>query len=329
MDNLEIYKAKVKVIGIGDCGNNIISSLKRFAITNLELIAVNTDAKKLYYTDADRKVLFGEKITKGFGTGSNIEIAKKIAELERDKISGLVKDTDIVFFIAGLGRGTGSGMLPCFSEVAREEGVLSVAILIWPSKIEGGALKKRAEKTLSEIEGKIDSYIIIENDKVRELFGMIPLQEAFFKTNKIISDMLSNLNKMMFEPSELNIDFADVCTILKNTGMSTMSYFKTNDEKISPLEVSKQLISNPLISRPIKKVKNALIHYNISEDIPIADVMKIQDYLIRYMDTDGDIKYGVRNIDSVQKMHKIEIFTILAGIKTEESKKIDLGFEQV
>ncbi|NPA85862.1 MAG: hypothetical protein GXO42_00420 [bacterium] len=326
-----IYRANVKIIGVGDCGNNIVSDLKAYNIPYVEIIAMNTDATKLRIVRADKKVLLGESITKGFGVGANMELARKIAEQELDKLLKLIDGADMVFFVGGLGKGTGSGCIPVFGEAAKKAGALSVAIVTLPSRIEGGGTKKRAEKAMQEIIEKMDAAIIVENDRVSELYGQLPVAEAFRKTNEILARCIADLMHVMFEYSTVNLDFADVCTILRNAGLSTMSVAEGTKKDVQA--IGRQLVNYPLISDKIVSAQRILVHFTLGKDVAVRDLTELQEVLYTHAEPEAEMKFGVR-IDDKLEPTKIRAFAIFGGIKTEKHapKKysgVDLGVPKI
>jgi cell division protein FtsZ len=327
-----VYRAVVKIIGVGDCGNNIISDLKRFGIPYAELIAVNTDVIKLQHTLADRKIILGKDVTKGFGVGANMELAKQIAMQELDKLEQVIDGADMVFFVGGLGKGTASGTIPVFGEAAKKMGALSVAIVTLPSKIEGGGTKKRAQKAVKEIIEKMDAAILIENDRVSELFGRLPVVEAFKKTNEIIATAIADLNKLMFEYSLVNLDYADVSAILRDAGLSTMSVAEGTKKDVK--EIGERLLNYPLISEKIESASRLLMHFTVGEGISIRDLTEIQEVVYSRIDPNANMKYGIR-VEPKMDPNKIRAFAIFGSITTEKMEKknpakgVDLGIPKI
>ena len=214
---------KIKVIGVGGGGNNAVKRMKLAGVKSAEFIAVNTDKQDLILSNADKLVQIGEKLTKGLGAGANPEIGKKAAEESRDLIAEIVKDTDLLFITCGMGGGTGTGATPIIAEVAKEMGILTVAVVTRPFLFEGAKRADNAQKGINELKKHVDTLVVIPNEK---LVGLIPkggkLMDAFKVADDTLRQGIQGISDLIVNPGLINLDFADVKTIMQDQGMAHM-----------------------------------------------------------------------------------------------------------
>lgn len=213
--------AQIKVVGVGGAGNNAVDRMITSGLTGVEYIAVNTDKQALKVSKANKKVQIGEKITKGLGAGANPDIGKKAAEESRDEIAEQVKGSDMVFVTAGMGGGTGTGGASVVAEVAKEMGILTVGVVTKPFMFEGRIRSLNADKGIAELKNKVDSLIVIPNDKLLQVVGKgTSIVEAFRQADDVLRQGVSGISDLITRHSMINLDFADVKAVMKDKGVA-------------------------------------------------------------------------------------------------------------
>jgi cell division protein FtsZ len=222
--------AKIKVIGIGGGGNNAVNSMKN-DLLGIDFIVVNTDIQALETSPIETKIQIGRKITKGLGSGSNPDIGRRSAEEEITEIAELIADADILFLTAGMGGGTGTGATPVIARAAREAGVLTVAIVTKPFMFEGKRRLKQADAALEILKKEVDTLIVVPNQKLLELVDpKISMLDAFTLVNNVLKQAIKGVSDIITKPGHINVDFADVRSIMKGMGMAIMGTGRARGE---------------------------------------------------------------------------------------------------
>lgn len=253
---------KIKVIGVGGSGGNAISRMMKCNIKGVELIALNTDAQDLKKTRAHLKIQIGKKITQGLGTGMDLEIGKQAALENREEVSEILKDTDMVFIAYGAGGGTGTGAGPMIAEIAKNSGALTVAVVTKPFSFEGACRRKIAEQGLKKLKEKVDSLLVIQNDKLLEILEpKIAISNAFWICDDILQSAVRGISDLIVLPGIINVDFADVKAIMKDSGTTLFGIGKAKGEK--RMETAVRLaLNSPLLDISCRGAKGVL--FNIS-----------------------------------------------------------------
>ncbi len=239
--------ASIKVVGVGGAGGNTVNSIIETGCQGIECIVVNTDAQALELSNASYKVQIGVKSTKGLGTGANPEIGKRAAEEDIDKVMETIGNADIVFLAGGMGGGTGSGALPVIAQALREKGILSVAIITKPFLFEGKRREQVAEKAIESLKQIVDTLIIIPNQKLLEVTEQdISMIDAFALINDLLSQSVRGISDIIAKPGHINVDYADVRAIMKDTGLAVMGTGKASGQTRAK-DAAQQAISSPLL----------------------------------------------------------------------------------
>ncbi|MDP3758163.1 MAG: cell division protein FtsZ, partial [Candidatus Daviesbacteria bacterium] len=230
--------AKIKIIGVGGGGNNSLNRMKEIGIKGGELIAINTDAQDLLYTDADHKILIGRELTQGLGAGSNPRIGEEAAKESMSEIKKKLAGSDMVFITCGLGGGTGTGAAPEIAKIAKKDGALTIAVVTLPFTIEGQKRIENAMLGLEKLESFVDTLIIIPNDKLLELAPKLPLQTAFKIADEILTNAVKGITELVTTNGLVNLDFADIKAVMTNGGVSLigMGESDTADRAIEAVE---------------------------------------------------------------------------------------------
>ena len=262
----------IKVVGVGGGGNNVVNRMVRSGAKGVDFIAVNTDKQALNASSANYKLQIGEKLTGGKGAGSNPEIGRKAAEESRNQISKALEETDMVFVTAGMGGGTGTGAAPVVAEIARELGVLTVGVVTKPFGFEGRKRAQQAEAGISELRDKVDSLVIIPNERLKFATDQkITFANAFEIADDVLRQAVQSISDLIRDTGFINLDFADVTAIMKDAGMAHMGVGRAAG-KGKAEEAARMAISSPLLETSIEGARGVLINITGSTDIGLEEV---------------------------------------------------------
>ena len=263
---------RIKVIGVGGGGNNVVNRMVRSGTRGVDFVAVNTDKQALNVSSATYKIQIGEKLTHGQGAGSDPEVGRKSAEESRAQISKALEDTDMVFITAGMGGGTGTGGAPIVAEIAREQGILTVGVVTKPFGFEGRRRMQQAEKGIEELQGKVDSLVIIPNERLKHATDQkITFANAFEIADDVLRQAVRSISDLIRDTGFINLDFADVTAIMKNAGMAHMGVGRAAG-KGKAEEAARMAISSPLLETSIHGARGVLINVTGSMDIGLEEV---------------------------------------------------------
>ncbi len=304
--------AKIKVIGVGGGGGNAVNNMvKEENIESVDFVAVNTDAQALLNSQAPIKVQIGEELTRGLGSGANPEIGAKAAEESRDKIQDIVSNTDMVFITAGLGGGTGTGAAPIIAEEAKKAGALTVAIVTKPFLFEGSQRMSVAQEGAELLAEKVDTLITIPNQRLLETASKnLTFLEAFRLADSVLTQGVKAISDLITTPGLINVDFADVKTIMTNAGSALMGVGTASGEERA-IKAAKMAISSPLLEVSIQGAKGILFNIIGPEDLTMEEVSQAAQLISETATKDANIIFGAR-IDP-NLMDKIQISVIATG----------------
>ena len=328
---------KIVVVGVGGAGNNTINRLIRFGVKGADLVAVNTDKQHLKMIhEKAKKVLIGKSITKGLGAGGYPDIGAKAAEVDRALIQKELEGANLVFICAGMGGGTGGGAAPIVAEIAKEQGAITVAMVTYPFDLER-ARKKKADESIRKLKKVADSVIILDNNRLVQLVPNLPMQEAFAVADEILARAIGGLVWTITQPSLINIDFADVRSIMQGGGVGFIAVGEgKGTDKVRA--AAEGVIKNRLLDVDFEGAKGAIIHITGGTDLTLGDAVKAGELITQRMDADATIKWGARIMQNYDG--KIEIVAIVTGVKgasvggraLEEEKESSVlagGFEEL
>ncbi len=284
--------AKIKVFGIGGGGCNAVNCMIDEYIKGVEFYVTNTDLSVLKESKIENKILLGEKLTKGLGAGGNPNIGKLAALEEENEIRKAMKNCDMIFLTAGLGGGTGTGATPVFAKIAKELGVLTVAIVTKPFLFEGKKRIKAAEQALQEIKKNIDSIIIINNNNLLKLIGRRPLIETFCVANNILRQGIRTITDLIAMPALINIDFADIKTIMSNKGGALIGIGLGEGED-KALNAARKAIQSPLLETKINGASDAIVNITGGKNLTLFDTQTIVIEIQKQCGKVLDIIFGV------------------------------------
>lgn len=263
---------QIKVIGVGGGGGNAVNRMIDAGINSVEFIAINTDASALLLSKADHKLQIGEKSTNGQGAGAKPEVGQRAADESRDEIAAILRGTDMVFITAGMGGGTGTGAAPIVAEIAKEMGILTVGIVTKPFAFEGKLRMNQAEKGIAALSENVDSLIVIPNERLKNVSEeKITLKNAFIIADDVLRQGVQSISDLIKMPQMVNLDFADVTAIIKDSGYAHMGVgFATGRDKAEI--AAKAAITSPLIETDMKGAKGVIINITGSVDIGLEEV---------------------------------------------------------
>ena len=298
---------QIKVIGVGGSGSNTVSRMAKFDIQGVELIAVNTDAQALHFclpagrqAKLGQKILIGRKITKGLGTGMDINLGKQAAEENKEELSLAIKGADMVFVTCGLGGGTGSGSAPIIAEIAKNLGILIVAVVTTPFSFEGVQRKKIAETALESLKGKVDSLLVISNDKLLKIIDeKTTVASAFYICDEVLKEAVQGITDLILAPGIINIDFASVLSIMKNSGRAMFGVGRAAGENRA-VEAANKAINSPLLDFSIKGSRGVL--FNVSgNDVTLNEIQEAAKVITKNVDPKAQIIFGAVKDNSLKK----------------------------
>lgn len=308
--NAEIGQANIKVIGVGGGGSNAVNWLYKKGVKGAEVIALNTDKQHLDMVSADRKILIGRDLTRGLGCGGFPNKGMEAAKEQLSEIKELLKNTDMVFVCAGMGGGTGTGAAPVVAQVAKEAGAIVIGTVTTPFNIERARVDK-AEFGLQQLRQVSDTVIVIDNNRLVQIAGNLPVQQAFAVANELIATMIKGIVEIIAVPSLVNLDYADVRAIMANGGVSVVGVGEADTERRVE-EATKRALTNPLLDVSYAGATGALIHVAGGLDMTLDEVSKVGEIVTESLDADANCIWGAR-VDENMK-GKIRVMTIITGV---------------
>lgn len=316
--------AKIKVLGIGGGGSNAINSMINAGqIQGVEFVAVNTDAQALLANQAETKLQIGDNLTRGLGSGSDPEVGRQAAEESREKISNLLVDTDMVFITAGMGGGTGTGASPVVAEVSKESGALTVAVVTKPFAFEGTRRMVLAEEGIEELREKVDTLIIIPNQRLLDVVDKkMPLMEAFQVVDSVLGQGVQGISDLITVPGLINVDFADVRSIMMDSGSALMGIGVGVGENRAA-SAARTAIASPLLEVSIEGARGILFNITGGQDLTMDEVNQAASIISQSADPDANIIFGT-NID-MEMGDQIKISVIATGFDSDHLKFRDFS----
>jgi len=312
MGEFDSHKANIVVMGAGGGGCNTITRLSDMNILGAKTIAVNTDAKHLDITHSDRRILIGRELTRGLGAGGYPTVGAKAAQESKDEIRKELENCDLLFLTCGLGGGTGTGALPEIAKIAKENKSIVISAVTFPFHMEKARMNK-AEDGLMHLREHSDTVILIENQKLLQLAGSKPLKEAFGVADNIIATMIKGITETISQPSLVNLDYADVRTIMHSGGVATIGVGES-DTKDRAREAVQQALSNPLLDVDYEGATGALIQIIGGEDLTLDEINSIGERVSHFMSPDAMVMWGARILPEYHG--KIQVITIITGVSS-------------
>ena len=305
-------QANIKVIGTGGAGNNMVSWLYRRGIKGAEILACNTDQQDLNMSEADKKFLIGKDVTKGLGCGGFPQKGAEAAQESINELKTALHDADMVFVCAGMGGGTGTGSAPVIAKLCKDLGAIVIGTVTMPFSIERARIDK-AEYGLELLRKSTDTVIVIDNNRLVQIAGNLPVQQAFAVANELISTMLKGIVETIAIPSLVNLDFADVKAIMTDGGVAAIGV-GTSDTNNKVEEAVKGALNNPLLDIKYEGATGALLHICGGSDMTLEDISKVGELVTEELDEDANVILGARVCENMKG--KLMVMTIMTGVQS-------------
>ena len=315
---LELLKkqtSKIKVVGVGGGGGNSLSRMKEIGIKGGELIAANTDAQDLLYSDADQKILLGRELTRGLGAGSNPKVGEEAEKESESEIKKKLSGSDMIFITCGLGGGTGTGAAPIIAGLAKKQGALTIGVVTLPFTIEGKKRLENAMNGLEKMESIVDTLIVIPNDKLLELAPDLPLHTAFKIADEILTNAVKGITELVTTTGLVNLDFADVKTVMSNGGVSLIGMGES-DSTNRALEAVEKAIQNPLLDVDVSNATGALVNIIGGSDMSLDECKTIIEEVGNRLSPDAKLIWGAQISQDMDK--SIRVLLIVTGVKSAQ-----------
>ncbi len=310
--------AQIKVVGVGGGGNNAVNRMVEKGMQSVEFIAINTDKQALKQSVANQKMQIGEKLTRGLGAGAKPEIGQKSAEESREEIAQVLKGADMVFVTAGMGGGTGTGAAPIVAAVAKEMGILTVGIVTKPFVFEGKVRRANADSGIEELKKCVDTLVTIPNDRLLSVAQKgTTIVDAFAMADEVLKQGVMGITDLIVTPALINLDFADIKTIMKDAGYAHMGTGKAKGENRAE-EAAKLAISSPLLETTIDGAKGVILNVTGGADLGLLEVNAAADLIQNSIDPDANIILGAMIDESCED--ELSVTVIATGFESTGSR---------
>lgn len=312
---LERSRTVIKVIGCGGSGTNTILRMTEEGIFGAELFALNTDAQHLLFTKVERRLLIGKKTTRGLGAGSIPRLGEEAAKENEEEIKSIVGNADMVFVTCGLGGGTGTGAAPVVAQAAQEAGALTIGVVTLPFSAEGEIRVENTDFGLEKLRESTDTLIVMPNDKLLDVVPRLPLNDAFRVADDVLMRAVKGITELITKPGLVNLDFADVRTVMKDGGMAMIG-FGESDGQNKAIESVRKALSSPLLEVDVSDAKSALVNVTGGEDMTVEEAEGALQEVYKMMNPEARIIWGVQISPELKNM--IRTLLIVTGVKSEQ-----------
>lgn len=307
--------AKILIIGAGGAGNNTIDRLMKIGIKGAECVAVNTDKQHLEFVNAHKKILIGEKITRGLGAGGHPEVGNAAAEESREILKELLEGSDLVFITCGEGGGTGSGSAPVIGEIAKTSGAIVVGVVTLPFKSEGIRVDK-AKQSIRDLRENVDTLVVIDNNKLLEIAPDLPIDDAFSIADEVLATMVKGITETIALPSLINLDYADVRTTLCSGGVAIVGIGESDDVENKANAAIEDALSSPLLEVDITGAKGALIHVTGDRNMTLKDANEVANLIRQKLDDNAMVIWGARIDPKLE--NTLRVMLLVTGVKSPQ-----------
>lgn len=320
------HKTNIRIVGAGGAGNNTVTRLLEVGIKEVEVIAVNTDAQDLLFAKADHKILIGKSITNGLGAGSDPAKGEESAEESVEELENRLAGSDMVFITCGLGGGTGTGSAPVIAEVAKRNGALTIAVVTLPFGDEGVVRLENARKGLEQLHNHVDTVIVVQNDRLLDLVPDMPLNAAFKVADEILVNAVKGITELVTEKGLVNLDFADVRTIMESGGLAMIGLGESENEKAE--EAAERALENPLLDVDITGAKSALINIAGGHELSLKSAKTIMKVVAQKLDTSAKIIWGARIDESMGSAVRVMLIVTCLQEGRRSSSEIEIALRK-
>jgi cell division protein FtsZ len=312
IEMLKNKQARIHVVGVGGAGNNTISRMSEVGIIGATTVSLNTDAQDLLYTKSDKKILIGKTLTKGLGAGANPKIGMEAAKENKQEIKDAIAGSDLVFITCGLGGGTGTGAAPVVAELSKKMGALTVGIVTMPFTMEGRQRMDNANYGLDQLEKKLDTLILIPNDKLLEFVPDVSIMAAFKVSDEILVNSVKGMTELITKPGLVNLDYADIRAVMTNGGLAMIGMGESSSDSRA-LESVQKALNNPLLDVDIDGAKGALVNITGGQDVTIKECQQIVESISSKLSPDAKIIWGAQ-IDK-DLGDAVQAMVVVTGVK--------------
>ena len=314
MDETMFGSPRITIVGCGGAGGNTITRLQKLGVKGAETIAINTDKQALDLVEADHKILIGQSITRGLGAGGYPDVAERSARESAHEIEELIKGSDLVFITAGMGGGTGTGSAPVVSEIAKKNGAIVTCMVSTPFNVERARLVK-ADEGLDRLRLKADSTVVLDNNRLLEFVPNLPINQAFSVMDQLIAETVKGISETITVPSLINLDFADMKSIVDSGGLSVMLWGES-DEDAGVDAIVKEALNHPLLNVDYTGANGALVHITGGPDMSLKYVQDVAKSLTQDMDCYANVILGARVVPEFEG--KCRVMAIMTGVQSPD-----------
>lgn len=312
--------ARIKVIGIGGSGKNALNHMINSKVRGVEFIAMNTDTQDLHNSLAEKKVHLGKNLTKGLGAGMNPEVGKKAAAETKAEIQDVIKGADMIFIACGMGGGTGTGAAPIIAQAAKEQGILTVAVVTKPFSFEGNQRMKLAEMGLAELEREVDAIIVIPNDRLIIISGKdVGFKQAFAMCDEVLKQAVEGISELITTPGMINVDFADIKAVMSDAGSALMGVGIAGGEGRAE-KAALSAINSPLLDLSISGARGVLFAISGGDDLTIHEIQESAKIITESIDKESKVIFGTISDEKLKK-GEIKVTVIATGFPTDLPKR--------
>ena len=309
--------ARIKIIGVGGAGKNATNYMIKSKVQGVEFVVINTDAQDLHHSLAKKKIHIGKNLTNGLGAGMDPDLGKRAAEETAEEIQDILKGSNMVFITAGFGGGTGTGAGPIVAKIAKDLGILTVAIVTKPFSFEGAKRTEIAKVGLEKLKQEVDAIIVIPNDRILNVAPEgTTMENAFAMSDKILKEAVEGISDLITVPGRINVDFADILAVMGNAGPALMGIGKATGEKRAE-EAAKSAINSPLLDISISGAKGVLLSVAGGDDLTISEIQDAAKIVTESIDPDAKVIFGTSRTDKLKK-DEIKVTVIATGFKDQE-----------
>ena len=312
--------ARIKVIGVGGSGKNALNHMINSKVKGVEFIVMNTDTQDLHNSLAEKKIHIGKNLTKGLGAGMNPEIGKRAAEETKAESQDVIKGADMVFIACGMGGGTGTGAAPIVAQAAKEQGILTVAVVTKPFSFEGNMRMKLAEQGLAELEREVDAILVIPNDRLLAISGKeVGFREAFAICDEVLKQAVEGISELITTPGMINVDFADIRAVMSDAGSALMGIGSASGEGRAQ-KAALEAINSPLLDLSIGGAKGVLFAISGNDDLTIHEIQEAAKIITESIDKDARVIFGTIKDEKLKK-GEMKVTVIATGFPTDMPKR--------
>ncbi len=313
-DGDEFGDPRIVIVGCGGAGNNTVNRLYNIGVDGAESIAINTDKQHLQMIEADTKILVGKSLTEGLGAGGDPNIGERATEMAQGTIKEVLGEADLVFVTAGMGGGTGTGAAPVVSKIAKEQGAIVVGMVSTPFNVERARTVK-AEEGLERLRDEADSIIVLDNNRLLDYVPNLPIGKAFSVMDQIIAETVKGISETITQPSLINLDYADMTTIMNQGGVAVMLVGETQDKNKTD-EVVRDAMNHPLLDVDYRGASGGLVHITGGPDLTLKEAEGIADNITERLDASANVIWGARIREEYKG--KVRVMAIMTGVQSAQ-----------